>query len=461
MIAPALLLWMGAAHARPEAPEVFCERYPEAPACSTGSVACTTCHSLSGPPAKNPFGSDVDSALSSLTDLAETGDFVAWLPEALAGVEELDSDEDGATNLAEILAGTEPGWDSSTEPECASQVEVGNDLYAVGTFDPAFAWRRVMLDFCGRSPRYEEWASFRALAQPDAMVQTTLDLCLQSPYWDEVLEELAVGVVEPIGPATDVNILGNWEWDLRLWEYAMSGDRDAADVMLADYLVIESPAGSGHLETIEDPRFALEEYAQPLAAEDRYGIITTRYSLAMRVMFSEVPRTLAAHWMRKLLGLDIARSEGLFPVDESDGAYGWDAPADVDGKGVWQESCAACHTTLDPLSYPWARYNGIDLEGDTTGRMLPDRATDLLPTTDGWILGEAVAGPEEWVLVAAESDAFAEQTTRIFWRQVFHRDPYSCEEDEFEALWIGFKEEGRNVESMLRDLVATSAYGTP
>ncbi len=456
-----LLALSPSALARSEAPDVFCETYADAPACSTGTVSCTTCHGLSGPPGHNEFGSDLSEALDALWADEDDPDFSVWLPEALHEVELLDSDGDGADNLSEILAGSEPGWDSSVEPECADQVDTDNDGWSVGSYDTAFAYKRVMLDFCGRSPRYEEVQAFAELADPEGAIQQTLDLCLQSPYWNDVLRELAVGVVEPVGPATDVNPLGNWDWDLRLWQYVMSGEHDAGDLFLADYYVVEYPAGSGQLVPIDDPRDVSEEYAQPLDAEYRYGIITTRYALAMRIMFSDVPRNLASHWYRKALGFDMAKSQGLYGIDEAEGSYDWPAPLDVDDKGVWQEACASCHTTLDPLSYPWARYNGIDLEGDTTGIWLDDRASDILPTTEGYLLGEAVDGPADWVDVAVSSDAFSEHSTRLFWRYVFRREPWSCEEDQFETLWTGFRDEGRNVEEMLRTLVTLDAYGTP
>ena len=216
----------------------------------------------------------------------------------------------------------------------------------------------------------------------------------------------------------------------------MSADRDAAEVMTADYYAVEHPPGTGVLVAVDEPRNEGEAYAQPLAAEHRYGVLTTRFSLAMRIMFADMPRTLASHWYKKLLGLDIARSEGLFSVDELDGELPWPAPLDVDDKGVWQEGCASYHATLDGLSYPWARYNGIDLEGGTTAVHLEDRAGDVIPSTDGWIFGRPVDGPEQWVAEAIASDAFARQTVGTFWRQIFQQDPYTCEAL-FEELWTG------------------------
>jgi hypothetical protein len=451
-----LLLLPLTADARPElGPDGFCATYPESPLCITGTAECTTCHGLAGPPSRNPYGDEVRRGMDR--DL----EFADQLPLGLHAAEALDSDGDGLSNLAEILAGTRPGFDSSLEPECGEQNAFGNPWYRVGEYDPEFALKRVLLDVCGRSPRFEEKEAFASAADPIAALSDTLDLCLRSPYWREVQQEIGTRVVRPIGPATDLNILGNWAWDLRLWVYATSGDRDAGDLMRAKYLVVEDPPGTGRLAAIDAPRDAGEDYAQPLAMEDRWGLITTRYSLAMNVMFSAVPRTLAAHYYRQLLGLDVARSQGLHPVDDAEGAYDWPAPLDVDGKGVWQEGCAGCHSTLDPLSYPWARYNGIDLEGGTTGAMLPDRAADILPTTDGAIFGRAISTPEEWVEAAVTSDAFSEHLVGTFWGYLFRRAPYSCEQDEFDALWQGFRDGGRNVEAMLRALILTDAYGVP
>lgn len=442
--------------ARSTAPELLCAQYPDSPLCIGGQAACTTCHALSGPPSRNPFGQQIREQLSL------GGVFEDEIEDALRAVELLDADGDGADNLAEILGGTQPGFDSAVEPECAEQAVFDNPWYSVGVYDPVFAFKRVTLDFCGRSPRYDEAKEFEALGpqgRTDAL-HAQLDACLQSPYWRSVLTEMGVGVVRPNGPATDINVLGNWAWDVRLFRYAMSGDRDAADLLRAQYLVVEEPPGTGRLAAIDEPRDVNEAYAQPLAREDRYGLVTTRYSLAMNVMFAPMPRTLVAHVYRELLGLDIAKSQGLFGVDELDGEYPWDSPRDVDSLGVWQEGCAACHATLDPMAYPWARYNGIDLDGDTTGTMIPDRAADILPEVDGTLFGEPIAGPAEWIEAAVASDAFPQRIVTLLWERVMRRAPYSCESDEFEALWRGFADD-RNAERTLHRLIDADAYGVP
>jgi hypothetical protein len=455
MTAALLIVLAGSAWARPEAPAALCDVYPDAPACIAGSVSCTTCHVLSGPPAHNPYGADLAAVRDADLPFAED------LARALEDIEALDSDGDGATNIDELLAGTEPGHDAEVEPECGEQIGTDNAGWTVGRYDHAFAWKRVLVDFCGRSPRYEEAQDFATASDRTGIIRDTLAACVDSPHWLAVTRELAINVVEPVGPPTDVNVLGNWEWDVRLWQYTVQDGRDASEIWTATYHVVEQPPGSGELVAIDDPRNELEWYAQPLGAADRFGIVTTRYSLAMRIMFADMPRTLAGHYYRKLLGLDIARSQGLFPVDELEGAYPWPAPADVDAKGVWQEGCAGCHSTLDALSYPWARYQGIDLDGDTTGTLVPDRAADTVETTAGAIFGEPVSGPDEWIAHAAESEAFAQQTARVFWHRVFQRAPYSCEEAEFEALWRDFLADGRDVEAMLARMVLLDAYGVP
>lgn len=483
------LLLATPAHAKPAGPGLFCDSYPDAPVCATGSVSCVMCHSEGGPPSFNPYGEAVRDALP------EAGDYELDLPGALAAIEDLDSDGDGASNLEEIQSGNWPGFTEQIEQECLPQVGDGNSWYRVGQYDPHFAFKRITHDFCGRSPRYDELQALDArlaalgwrrgdtrggtpFGYSDArddddvvdLLQDQLTACLRSPYWQDVVWEIGVGVVQPKGYNSDLYILGNYDWDLRLFAYATTGDRDAADLMEAQYLVVEEPSGSGVLVAIDEPRNETEEYAQPLAAEDRFGLITTRHSLAMNVMFSAVPRTLASHWYRELLGLDMSLSEGLFPIDEAAGAYDWAAPRDVDEKGVWQEGCASCHTTLDPLSYPWARYNGIDLEDGTTGMYLPDRATDVLPTTEGAIFGADISTPTEWVEAAVASDAFSARVTELFWQYIFRRAPFTCEAPEYEALWQGFRDGAydrtdatmpRNVEEMLHELVLTNAYGTP
>ena len=454
-----LLLSTGAQAKNGEGPEGFCAQYPASSFCASSQVGCIMCHDSGGPPSFNPYGEAIRA------NLASESTFESGLPAALVAIEDLDSDGDGTTNYNEIMQATWPGFSVDIEEECASQIPVNNPYYSLGTYDPRFAYKRVMTDFCGRSPRYDEVRAFNQTEDQTALLHDTLDICLKSPYWHEVLRELSLPVVRPIFSAQDcvgdLYSFGNpLKWDTNLYAYVMSGDRDAGDVMTAQYLVVEEPTGSGILTPIDDPRDACEAIANPIEREHRYGVIATRNTLVFNVMFSRVPRTMVAHIYRELLGLDIARGEGLHGIDETGGAYPWDAPLDVDDKGVWQEECAACHSTLDPLSYPWARYKGLftttPISYDPTWNL------DIMPTTDGYIFGEPIDGPEQWVDEAVNSDAFAQQTARTFWHYLLHRYPLSCEADEFEQLWQHFRDNGRQVErDLLHPLIDLNAYGAP
>ena len=68
-------------------------------------------------------------------------------------------------------------------------------------------------------------------------------------------------------------------------------------------------------------------------------------------MFTSIPRTSAAQAYRAYLGYDISKMEGLQAVV--------DEPVDYDAKGVEAPDCAVCHRTLDPLTYPFSRYDGL------------------------------------------------------------------------------------------------------
>lgn len=105
LLAVALAVASGPAWANPNAPEVVCGIYPEAPACADGATLCTTCHTV--PPGRNVFGVQIEKALQPgearpLSDAV----FLEGLADALAAVEDLDADADGFTNLEELLQGT-------------------------------------------------------------------------------------------------------------------------------------------------------------------------------------------------------------------------------------------------------------------------------------------------------------------------------------------------------------------
>ncbi len=453
-----LLLALPAAWALPEAPDLFCAHYPDVPFCLTDSVSCTMCHAQSGPPTLNPYGADVQAELGSYDELADVIDA------ALTAVEPLDSDADGVDNLTEILLGAWPGLADDEEPECSAQVSAGlqpNPWYRLGTWDPVFAWRRVSVDFCGVPATREELEAIAVDPDPQQAVLDLLETCLDSEHWQETIDEIGAPVVMRASDVGDENWLGNCDWDERLWRWAMIDHHDAGDVLQAQYFVVEDPGSPSGLMRIEEPRNETESFAQPMEREHRFGLMTTRYSLTFHIMERDVPRNLVVHFYRELLGLDIALGEGLYPIDEQPGVFDWPAPLDVDGLGVWQEACAVCHTTIDPLSYPWMRYWGIDTSTGMTALYDPERNLDMYPTEEGHIFGQPIDGPAEWVQAAVESDFFAQQVVRMFWKHLLRRDVYSCEQDTFDQLWMDFRDNGRDVEAMLAEFVLTDAYGAP
>jgi hypothetical protein len=69
-------------------------------------AGCAICHA--GPPKLNPYGADVKKQLEAAKAAMVT-------PAMLKKIEKLDSDKDGASNIAEIKADTLPG-DPDSKP---------------------------------------------------------------------------------------------------------------------------------------------------------------------------------------------------------------------------------------------------------------------------------------------------------------------------------------------------------
>jgi hypothetical protein len=180
-------------------------------------------------------------------------------------------------------------------------------------------------------------------------------------------------------------------------------------------------------------------------------------------MFTAIPRTTAAQAYRAFLGYDLARLEGLYPVENE--------PADYDNRGVAAPACAACHTTLDPLSYPFSRYEGI---GGGTGYSYSYNA-DRMPgfvwsngakvaetPEQGMLFGEPVADLVAWGRVAANSEPFRRATVLDYWKLMFGDAPRPTEEAEFAALVEAFgTTHEHQIERMLHDLIDLEAYGAP
>ncbi len=451
--------------ARPPGPSVLCELYPDAPACEVGLPDCTTCHT--SPPGRNPFGDAIAAQLlpetpRPLTDVA----FAEALPGVLAALAGEDTDGDGADNETELRAGTNPGV-SADNPDAVEGCsgDSRNPVWNVCGYDAEFAWRKIQLDVCGRNPGWDALQTFRALDPTgrEAALDAALDTCLDSAFWmgrDGVLWRLAHAKIRPLwavkaGEGGGPVPLADYDDDYALFTWTQTDDRDAREVLTAKYYVKQ--VGPTRYEKV-DGRPDVRQFTQ---TDRRAGMLTTGWFFVINTMFTPVPRTTAAQAYRSFLGLDIAKSQGLTPPPGE--------LVDYDDKGVLADACAACHTTLDPLAYPFSRYWGI--AGDSTGVYDPQRnrrfdAADgsrlrELPEA-GALFGEPVVDLMDWAQKAAQSEAFVRATVRDYWRHFMGHEPTAAEQAEFEALVADFPTaHAYRVERMLHALIRTEAYGVP
>lgn len=392
-----LLLAPGSAAAFPtDGPASFCATYPSVPACRGGTVSCLTCHTA--PPVLNPFGAQVRSAL-------EPGRRADGFAAALAAVEGFDADNDGAPNLEELLLGTSPADPLSTPRSTGPE---GPAYGPIGQYDAEFAFRRIKIAFCGVGPSYEDVQALRRSTDQRGVLHDTLTACLESGYWRrEAIPRIADARIRPlVALGTCQNMLADFEHDYRLFTYAMTGGHDARDLVVGDYHVARDASGDlVRIDESAEPLMPPESRGgipcrdpfgnspplgggQPLAAHERAGMMTTQWFLLIQTQATYLPRTTAAAAYRAWLGFDIANYEGLFPVPGE--------PRDIDEIGIDQTPCYQCHSTLDPLAYSFAYYNGISTgrgppgaaQGPATGAYDPER-----PTT--FFLGPVVA-KEAW-----------------------------------------------------------------
>ena len=440
------------ATARPVGPRLACAHYPDAPVCRGAVVACTHCHTA--PPELNLYGAAVFEALE-VDDLVYEDD----LGTALVNVEGLDSDGDGLTNLEEILLGTRPGDGASFFAAPLSPVGEPNPSLDVGTFDEAFAWRRGLIAYCGRSPTFAEREAFTAAPDQRALRHAALEECLESSYWtSEGLQRLADKRIRPLQAISVDGVipLADYSWDYRLFVYALTGDRDARDLLLATYHVgADGLVVTGVIAGDGDQQVG----GQPVPPDLRAGMITSQWFLMVHTMFSELPRTTAAQAYRAYLGQDIARSEGLLPVDGE--------PKDIDNRGVDdQETCIYCHATLDPLSYAFSHYNGIGGSGGNGAfdalrpSWQPSQVEAVLLDVP---LGDtAAAGVTEWARIAADSPQFKQNLASMFLVHALGRAPQPDELDDLQALAAGFDVvDNYRALALLHRLIDTNAFGVP
>jgi hypothetical protein len=483
--------------ARPEAPRSFCLTYSNAAACMGSVPECGLCHVSTFPATWNPYGLAIKGAL------AGQGAFEQALPKALAAVDALDSDMDGIANGREVTSGTLPGDPASLpmmQSDAGAEPLARNPDYDIGHYDVAFAYKRASPLYCGHSPSYEDMGPFRDSAQTaetlKALMHERIEQCLQGEYWQkEGLVRLGDDRIRPIrnlGQDSEVfltiplptlfsdevrlrSVMGDYRYDYRLWVYALSGNRDARDLLLAQYYVEENADGSWRLTEDTIPKADQQATAggQMLEKPHRAGMITTMWFLTRNTMFSDLPRTTAAAAYRAYLGADISKMQGLIPVAGE--------PDDVDDKGVDAPRCAACHSTLDPLAYAFAPYTGLEhdalaatvsvlvfgqLEGQLFGVYNPDRPAARMPAwsaTDQQpvLLGKPVQNLRQWAEVAAQSDEFARNLANIFFTHAFAREAEGAELAEFTALWQSVRTDGYSANRLIHRLIDSQTFGVP
>ena len=467
----------GEAVAKPPASMEFCKIYPTAHACAASPVVnCTTCHTV--PPAKNLFGAQVAERLApgAARPLSDA-DYIAALPAALKAVEALDADGDGISNLDEILKGSAPE-NGDSRPTAVSCTPGQTRSAAAGRwntcgYDPVHAWRKVVLDVCGRSPTRTETDAFRRRLPSESSwregISGQLDTCLRSPYWlgvNGVLWNLANAKINPqdsikAGPRAGSIPLADYEWDYNLFAWMNTGDRDVRGLLTSQDFVKRVSDDPPTFAAVPEGDFkGMRQAGQTVPREKRAGMITTRWFSTVNTMFTPIPRTTAAVAYRQYLGLDLARMEGLHPAVAE--------PVDYDAKGVAAPACAVCHSTLDPLTYPFTRYDGIIRNNYNPNRLKNFVRTDGARVVEapeaGEIFGQKVANLLEWSQVAANSDAFAQKVTWDYWKMMVGREPSPADQTEFALMWKGLKAPDKfnyRVERMLHALVLTEAYGRP
>lgn len=483
---------LGHARAKPEAPRAFCAVYPEAAACMGGVPACALCHDSTFPASWNAYGLAIKGALAGPM-------FEQALPAALRAVEDVDSDNDGVENLSELIAGTLPGDRSSLPMTMDAGISdlPANPQYAIGRYDVGFAYKRASVLYCGRSPSYEEMRPFRepkrSVEELKALMHERVEACLGDDYWlKEGLARLADDRIRPIrnlGQDSQVfltiplpsllgevrlrSVMGDYRYDYRLWAYVLSGNRDARDLLLAQYFVEENADGSWRLTEDLIPKADEKATAggQRLEKPYRAGMITTMWFLTRNTMFTDLPRTTAAAAYRAYLGSDISKMQGLIPVAGE--------PDDVDNKGVAAPRCAACHSTLDPLAYAFAPYTGFEFDLFTvTDVLLLGQMNGLFGMYDAarparrmpaWspaeqqpvLLGKKVDSLRNWAQVAVQSDEFARNLANVFFVHAFAREPEAGELSEFTALWQALPSDGFSANRLIHRLVDTQAFGAP
>ncbi|HSI73121.1 MAG TPA: DUF2231 domain-containing protein [Fimbriimonas sp.] len=104
-----VLIWWASAQAKPEFLDVLLAKYRPAEGSQIATAACLICHAAPGPPVRNAFGKQVESAL-------QTASAEKLTAAILSKVENEDADGDGRSNMEQIRSGQLPSG-SSPAPE--------------------------------------------------------------------------------------------------------------------------------------------------------------------------------------------------------------------------------------------------------------------------------------------------------------------------------------------------------
>ncbi len=429
---------------------------------ATAEAPCATCHGQA--PNLNAYGGAVRASLLEQTATLDDAAFDAHLATVLVALETQDSDADGFTNADEITSGSYPGDAASLPlaPVCPDSVE--GLSYQICQYDTRFAYVRTWIDFCGHRPSFEELSTFESLDETTRRqaIHEALDACLSSEFWrgrDGAVWQLAHRKIRPVAALNGI-LDADYDVDYAQFAWAHIDGHDVRDLLVAQYLVTveEGPDGRTVYAQTNDL------FGQPMQPQFRAGMLTTSWVLLFNTMFTAVPRTAAAQAYRSYLNLDIAQLEGLVP--------GAPAPVDYDGSGISAPACAGCHATLEPLTYPFTRYNGIQAPLFTfdPGRMdelavALDKPLLASVPTKGQLLGQEVDGLLEWAEVAANSGEFFRAVTEDYWITLVGAPPAPDQAElfaDYEATWQSLAADpGHSVNAMLHTLVDTEAYGAP
>lgn len=433
------------------------------------------CHTQT-PPILNVYGEQLKTVL--LPDKARPlshDDFTAGLKEAMQKIADLDADGDGVSNIQEIKEGYLPA-DKNNTPS-SGPVACDPSQGTCG-YDPVHAYKKVSQDFCGQMLTYEKLQSFRQSDDKRTQIKELLATCLDSKFWmgkNGALWSLAHKKIRPAkyaksGEDGGAFPVSDYYEDYHLFAYSQTDNHDARLVLTAQFYVDRKEEGEKTIYTTRENPLPPDENQLggqafgTVPKEKRAGMATTPWTVTMITMFSVIPRGTAAQMYRSYLGLDIAKRQGLYPVRNE--------PADYDNKSVRAEGCRDCHQTLDAMSYPFTRYNGLSYEAGQLNTYNP-RRMELLSRIEGprlklvpeagFILGKKVKDLVEWAKVAANSDAFAKATVMDYWQLLFNATPSVPKEREaFATLWKDFKDKYQySVERMLHALVQMEVYGAP